>query len=46
MALKAFVLIAGLCFAFMGAAAMILTSSPDEPGTKTQAFIDDGSYSN
>jgi len=24
---------------------MILTSSPDEPGTKTKAFIDDGSYS-
>ena len=45
MAQKAFVLIAGLCFAFMGAAAMILTSSPDAPGTKTKAFIDDGNYS-
>ncbi len=46
MALKAFILIAGLCFGFMAAAAMILTSSPDAPGTKTKAFIDDGRYSN
>ena len=45
MAKKAFVLVAGLCFAFMGAAAMILTSSPDAPGTKTKAFIDEGRYS-
>ena len=39
MAKKAFILVAGLCFAFMGAAAMILQSSPDEPGTKPRAFI-------
>ena len=41
MAKKAFILIAGLCFAFMGAAAMILQSSPDAPGTKPRTFIDD-----
>jgi hypothetical protein len=45
MAKKAFILIAGLCFAFMAASAMILTTSPDAPGTKTKAFIDDGNYS-
>ena len=39
MAKKAFVLIAGLCFAFMGAAVMIFTSSPDAPGTMPRAFI-------
>ena len=39
MAKKAFILVAGLCFAFMGAAAMILQSTPDAPGTMPRAFI-------
>lgn len=39
MAKKAFILVSGLCFAFMAASAMILTSSPDDPGTMPRAFI-------
>jgi hypothetical protein len=46
MAKKAFILVAGLCFAFMAAAAMILQSTPDAPGTMPRAFIsEDDRYS-
>ena len=40
MARKAFFLVAALAFLFMGAGAMILSSSPDEPGTKPRTFVD------
>ena len=39
MAKKAFILVAGLCFAFMAAAAMILQSTPDAPGSMPRSFI-------
>lgn len=45
MAKKAFILVSVLCFTFMGAASLILTTDADPPGTKTKAFIDDGNYS-
>ena len=39
MAKKAFVLVAGLCISFMGAAAMILSSDDDKPGTKVRGIV-------
>ena len=39
MAKKAFILVAGLCFSFMGAAAMILSSDDDKPGTKIRGIV-------
>ena len=41
MAKKAFILVTGLCLFFMASAAMILQSTPDDPGTKPRSFIDD-----
>ena len=40
MAKKAFILVAGLCFSFMGAAAMIMTQPDDKPGEKKRGFIE------
>ena len=46
MARKAFFLVAALASFFMGAGVMILSTSPDKPGTKPRTFIDsDGRYS-
>ena len=39
MAQKAFILVASLCFAFMAAAAVILTSPPNNPDTKPKASV-------
>ena len=39
MAKKAFVLVAGLCISFMGAAAMILSTEDDKPGEKQRGIV-------
>lgn len=44
MAKKAFILVAGLCVSFMGAAAMILSSDDDKPGTKVRGIVKQSNY--
>ena len=40
MAKKAFILVSGLCFGFMAAAAMVLNTTADAPGEKPRGFIE------